>query len=322
MANRLAVTGANGFVGRALCAEAIRRGIQVRGITRLPCVLPVGVENVVVGNVDGNTDWTYALEGCDVVVHLAARVHIMRDTSQNPLAEFRSVNTQGSAQLARSCVAMGVKRLVNVSSVGVNGASTPEGIVFAPQDTPDPHNPYSLSKNEAELALKEIALNRALEVVTVRPPLIYGPGVGGNFFRLLRVVQMGIPLPLALTKNHRDLLYVGNLVDFLLLCAHHPAASGNTYLVSDGVSVSTNELLRGIAAAFGVPSRLFPFPLTLLQWGANMTGHMAEVERLLSSLRVDNSRALIDMGWNPPHKFKEGLQVTVDWYRDSRDLTS
>jgi nucleoside-diphosphate-sugar epimerase len=320
MVNRLAVTGANGFVGRALCAEATQRGIQVRGITRMPSVLPVGVENVVVGNVDGNTDWSYALEGCDVVVHLAARVHIMRDTSQNPLAEFRSVNTQGSVQLARSCVNVGVKRLVNVSSVGVNGASTPEGTVFTPHDQPDPHNPYSLSKKEAELALAEIARGSSLEVVTVRPPLIYGPGVGGNFLRLLRAVQMGIPLPLALTKNHRDLLYVGNLVDFLLLCAQHPAASGNTYLVSDGISVSTNELLRGIAAAFGVPSRLFPFPLTLLQWGANMTGHMAEVERLLSSLRVDDSSAHRDMGWNPPHNFKEGLQVTVDWYRASRGL--
>ena len=172
MSHVLAVTGANGFVGRALCAEAVKRGMAVRGITRLPCNLSPGVENVAVGNVDGDTQWERALVGCDVVVHLAARVHVMHDKSRDPLAEFRRVNTQGTIRLAQSAVEAGVRRLVNVSSIGVNGRSTRDDREFTDQDVPDPHNPYSLSKWEAEQALKPVALAGAIEVVTVRPPLI------------------------------------------------------------------------------------------------------------------------------------------------------
>ncbi len=311
----VAVTGANGFVGRALCSEAMARGITVRGITRSPCILPDGVENVAVGNVDGNTDWELALAGCDVVIHLAARVHIMHDKSRDPLAEFRRVNTLGSIRLADCAAQAGVRRLVNVSSIGVNGPSTVGDLEFTDQDTPDPHNPYSVSKWEAEQALRLIQASGTIEVVTVRPPLIYGPGVGGNFLRLLGAVYKGIPLPLGLTRNFRDLLFVGNLVDFLILCCDHSAANGNTYLVSDGTPLSTHALLRGLARALGVPSRLFPVPPFLLQMFGNMTGYNAEFERLLSSLRVDSSKVCRELDWYPPYTLRQGLQATADWYR-------
>ena len=315
MSKILAVTGANGFVGRALCTEALRRGLAVRGITRVPCALPDGVENVAVGEVDGDTPWEQSLAGCDVVVHLAARVHIMRDKSHDPLAEFRRINTAGTMRLAHCARRAGVRRLVNVSSIGVNGPSTEGELVFTDRDVPDPHNPYSLSKWEAEQALRLIQLEGGLEVVTVRPPLIYGPGVGGNFLRLLGAVYRGIPLPLGLTGNFRDLLYVGNLVDFLLVCAHDPRANGNTYLVSDGTPVSTHALLRGLARALEVRSRLFPVPPFLLQWAGDVTGNTAEIHRLLSSLRVDGSKVQRELDWHPSFTLREGLQATADWYR-------
>ena len=318
MSNVLTVTGANGFVGRALCAEAVKRGIVVRGITRSPCILPVGVENVVVGNVDGETQWTRALVGCDVVIHLAARVHIMHDKSLDPISEFRRVNTQGTIRLAQCAVEAGVRRLVNISSIGVNGPSTRDDHEFTDLDVPNPHNPYSVSKWEAEQALQSIALQGNIEVVTVRPPLIYGPGVGGNFLRLLGVVYRGIPLPLGLTRNFRDLLFVGNLADLLIVCAVHPAASGHTYLVSDGTAVSTHSLLRGLSRALGVQSRLFPVPIFLLQAVGNLTGYTAEVERLLSSLRVDSGKVCRELGWYPPFTLRDGLQATADWYRAER----
>lgn len=314
----VAVTGANGFVGRALCAEAVKRGLAVRGLTRAPCILPPGVENVAVGEVDGNTEWQDALAGCDVVIHLAARVHIMNDMSSNPLAEFRRVNTLGTERLAQSAAAAGVRRLVNVSSIGVNGPSTDGDLKFTDQDIPDPHNSYSVSKWEAEQALRSIQQSGQIEVVTVRPPLIYGPGVGGNFLRLLGAVYRGIPLPLGLTRNFRDLLFVGNLADFLIVCAFHSVANGHTYLVSDGTPVSTHALLRGLARALGVQSRLFPVPPFLLQTLGNMTGYTAEFERLLSSLRVDSTKVCVELDWFPPFTLRQGLQATADWYRAER----
>ncbi len=314
MTGIIAVTGANGFVGRALCIEAVKRGMAVRGITRAPCILPEGVESVVVGEVNGDTQWAQALSGCEVVIHLAARVHIMRDKSKDPLFEFRRINTAGTIRLAQCAVLAGVRRLINVSSIGVNGPSTEGELEFTDQDVPDPHNPYSQSKWEAEQALRVIQLQGALEVVTVRPPLIYGPGVGGNFLRLLGAVHKGIPLPLGLTRNFRDLLFVGNLADFLLLCVNHSRANGNTYLVSDGTPVSTHTLLRGLALALNVPSRLFPVSPFLLQWMGNMTGYTAEFQRLLSSLRVDSSKVQRELDWYPTYTLRQGLQATADWY--------
>jgi nucleoside-diphosphate-sugar epimerase len=318
MSNIMAITGANGFVGRALCAEAVKRGMVVRGITRSPCILPNGVANIPVGDVDGDTQWADALTGCDVVIHLAARVHVMHEYSSDPLAEFRRVNTLGTIRLAECASEAGVRRLVNVSTIGVNGPCTPGNLVFTDQDTPRPHNPYSQSKWEAEQALQRVFLNGRIEVVTVRPPLIYGPGVGGNFLRLLGAVHHGFPLPFGMADNCRDLLFVENFTDFLIVCAFHQSANGATYLLSDGAPMSTKDLLRNLARALGVRSRLFSVPTFLLHLLGSATGHSTELARLLTSLRIDNSKVNCELDWRPHVTLGEGLQATADWYRTSR----
>jgi UDP-N-acetyl-alpha-D-quinovosamine dehydrogenase len=319
------VTGANGFVGRALCDEAIAEGFQVKGATRCACHFDSGVEDVIVGNIDGDTDWTAALNGIKVVIHLAARVHVMREDADDPLAEFRRVNMIGTEHLARSAATSGVKRMVYVSSIKVNGEETapphprplPLGTMeyFSEQDVPAPQDTYAVSKWEAEQALLRVAQETGLQVVIVRPPLVYGAGVKSNFAQMMSAVVRGIPLPLASVHNRRDLLYVGNLVDALITCAAHPAAAGQTYLVSDGESVSTPELLRRLAAALSVPSRVFPCPPALLKLAGKLTGKSTQIERLLGSLRVNSEKICRELNWKPPYSMRQGLQATADWYR-------
>lgn len=311
---RVIVTGANGFVGRALCAEALGRGFIVRGIIRSPCDLPMGVENIVVDSIDGNTDWRDTLTGCGIVIHLAARVHVMCDEAEDPLVEFRRVNTAGTEHLARCAAASGVKRLLYVSSIKVNGEETRNGHSYSEQDTPAPLDPYGVSKWEAEQALQCVVQETGLQVVIVRPPLVYGAGVKGNFAQMMRVIACGIPLPFASVHNRRDLLYVGNLVDALLVCATHPAAAGRTYLLSDGESISTPDLLRSLAEAMDVPSRVFPCPLLLLEIAGKMVGKSAQAERLLGSLQVDSSTTRRELNWQPPYTLQQGLQRTATAY--------
>lgn len=308
---RILVTGANGFVGRAFCGEAVRRGFEVRGITRSPSILPAGVENIAVGSIDDCASRQDIFTGCDVVVHLAARVHVMRDDSRDPLAEFRRVNTAGTIHLARSAAASGVKRLVYVSSIKVNGEETIGGRVYTEWDAPAPQDPYGISKCEAELALRHVAAETGLEFVIVRPPLVYGAGVKGNFAKMLRAVQRGIPLPLGSVNNQRDLIYVGNLADALIACSTHAAAAGQTYLVSDGETVSTPDLLRFLAEAMGISSRVFPFPPSLLRLAGRVTGMSMQIERLLGDLQINSDKICHDLDWKPPYSMKEGLQKTV-----------
>lgn len=315
MRSTLLITGANGFVGRVLCEEAIAQDFDVRGATRSTCHSDSGTENVIVGTVDGATDWTAALNGVDTVIHLAARVHVMRDTTADPLAEFLKTNLHGTTNLASQAARAGIKRFVYASSIKVNGEETPAGRNYSEQDMPAPQDPYGISKWEAEQALWRVAQETGLEVVIVRPPLVYGAGVRGNFAQMMRIVVRGIPLPLASVRNQRDLVYVGNLVDALITCATHPAAAGQTYLISDGESVSTPELLRRLAAALDVPSRVFPFPPALLKLAGKLTGKSAQVERLLGSLRVDSEKIRRGLDWRPPYSIQQGLQVTADWYR-------
>lgn len=341
---KILVTGANGFVGRALCGEAISRGFRIVCATRAALRLEPSMENVVVGTIDANTDWSEALRGINVVIHLAARVHVMSDNSSDPLAEFRRVNTAATVRLARSAAAGGVKRLVYVSSIKVNGESNSiapspapsehtlaQGErcgrkvgerdslrVFSESDAPDPQDPYGISKWEAEQALHRVAEETGLEVAIVRPPLVYGAGVKGNFEQMLRVVESGVPLPLGSVRNQRDLIFVGNLVDALLACATHPAAAGKTYLVSDGESVSTPELLQCLAETMGVPSRVFPFPLALLKLAGKLTGKSAQLERLLGSLQVDSGKIRRELNWVPPFTLQEGLQETAQQLRNTK----
>ncbi len=309
---RVLVTGANGFVGRVLCTTLTQHGYAVRGAvrssaasTQAPCVA--------VGEITEQTDWSVALTDVDVVIHLAARVHVMRDTAVDPLAEFRRVNTAGTEHLARCAAASGVKRLVYVSSIKVNGEETHGGKKFSEADTPAPQDAYDVSKWEAEKALHRVAHETGLEVVIVRPPLVYGPGVKGNFAQMLAVVAKGVPLPLASVHNRRSLIYVGNLVDALITCATHPAAAGQTYLVCDGEDVSTPDLLRQLAVAMGVPSRLFPCPAMLLRLAGKLAGKSQQLERLLGSLQVDNGKIRRDLNWRPPYSLQAGLQATAEW---------
>lgn len=342
MGMKFLVTGANGFVGKALCAELLRHGYSVRAAVRTADKFAGDAEPVAVGDIDGATDWSEVLRDVEVVVHLAARVHVMRETDADPLAEFRRVNVEGTANLARQAAGAGVKRLVYVSSVKVNGESTapiptlalplhPQGVgrwvprrfattlphkgrvqnVFTETDAPSPQDPYGISKWEAEQVLSRVSQETGLEVVIVRPPLVYGAGVKGNFAQMLKVLTKGIPLPLASIHNQRSLVYVGNLVDALIACATHPAAAGQAYLVSDGEDISTPDLLRQLGTAMGHPARLFPCPPVLLKLAGRLTGKSDQVERLLGSLQVDSGKIRRELGWTSPFTLQEGLRLTA-----------
>lgn len=304
------VTGASGFVGQALCAELLRHGYFVRGAVRqVEGRAALQGEPVVVGAINAATDWTAALGGCDVVVHLAARVHVMDDKAVDPLAEFRETNTEGTLNLVRQAADAGVKRFIFISSVKVNGEG--RDAAYLESDTPAPADAYAISKWEAEQGLQRIAADTGLEVVVLRPPLVYGPGVKANFLRLMQLVQKGWPLPLGAIRNRRSLLYLGNFVDAIRLCVEHPAAAGQTFLLDDGEPVSTRVLIRAVAQAMGRPARLFAVPVRLLELAGALLGKRAAVDRLTGSLWVDSSPIRVRLGWTPPFSMTEGLAATV-----------
>jgi nucleoside-diphosphate-sugar epimerase len=309
---RVLVTGASGFVGRALCAHLREHGLSVRGALRRPD--PAAADAVAVGDIGPDTDWRAALDGVDAVAHLAARVHRLRDTAGDPLAQYREVNVEGTRRLAQAARDAGVRRLVLLSSIKVNG----EGRVqpYRPADPPQPQDAYAVSKLEAEQALAEVAAGTALEWVVLRPPLVYGPGVGANFLGLLRAVARGWPLPLRAIDNRRSLIYVGNLVDALRVCLLAPAAANRLFLVRDGEDVSTPELVRRVAQSLGVTPRLVAVPCGLLRAGAWLGGRRAAFDRLAGSLCVDDSALRALLAWQPPFDMREGLAHTARWWRE------
>ncbi|ULX57900.1 UDP-glucose 4-epimerase [Ectothiorhodosinus mongolicus] len=308
------VTGASGFVGAALCRELDARGFAVRGAVRSlhsSFSLASGIEPVAVGNLDAATDWSSALAGVDCVIHCAARAHVMHETEADALAAYRSVNVDGSRHLAEQAAAAGVRRLVYLSSIGVLGIHTNGRGPFFVSDASNPVEDYAVSKWEAEQALWAVAANTGLEVVVVRPPLVYGPGAKGNLARLLKLVRSGVPLPLGAVHNQRSLIGLDNLVDLLIRCVDHPAAAGQTLLVSDGEDVSTPDLLRHMAAGLGRSARLVPVPVPLLRLAGRALGKQAEVDRLVGSLQIDSrhTRELLD--WTPPVSLAEGIRRMV-----------
>jgi len=305
------VTGANGFIGRALCGVLAASGRRVRKAVRMP--VPGLPDAVVVGDIGPDTDWRTALEGVSGVVHLAARTHVLRETATDPLAAYRKINVSGTERLARSAAASGIRRLVIVSSVKVSGERTEER-PFTEDGAPRPEDAYGVSKWEAEQALSRIAAETGLEVVALRPPLVYGPGVKGNFLRLMNLVARGVPLPLGAVDNRRSLIYTGNLAGAIVKALDAPQAAGRTYLVSDGEDVSTPDLVRGLARALGVKPRLLSLPLSALDLGARLAGRRAEFVRLTSSLQVDSSRIQRELGWRPPFTLAQGLELTAKWY--------
>ena len=311
---RVLITGANGFVGRALCVEAAAFGFAVGAVTRSTCDLPSGSENFVVGNMDDRTDWRDALVGSKAVIHLAARVHVMADAAENPLNEFRRINVLGTLNLARQAAAAGVRRFVFISSVKVNGEATTVGFPFLADDIPAPLDPYGISKMGAEQGLRKIAAETGMEVVIIRPPLVYGPGVKANFQTIMRWLARGVPLPLGAIHNRRSMVALDNLVDLIVTCIDHPAAANQTFLVSDGEDLSTTQLLQRLGLALGKPARLIPVPAMLLKAGAALVGKPAIAQRLCGSLQVDISKTQQLLGWTPPLSVDEGLKRAAEGY--------
>lgn len=308
------VTGATGFVGSAVVARLVRDGVEVRACVRRAGAIATRseVQTVQVGDLTGDSDWREALSGIDAVVHAAARVHVMHDTVANPLNEFRRVNVEGTLNLARQAAACGVKRFVFISSIKVHGETSAPGCPFTADQMPAPVDAYGISKLEAELGLRDVAVETGLEVVVIRPPLVYGPGVKANFAAMLRWLQRGIPLPFGATHNLRSLVALANLVDLTVLCLVHPAAANQTFLVSDGEDVSTTELLRRASKAMGCSAKLISVPVQWLKAAATLAGKKDMAERLCSSLQVDieKTRQLLD--WNPPLTLDQGLKITVE----------
>lgn len=305
------ITGGGGFVGQSLCAALSMRGSMVRVALRSMHIRTGNYDSVVVGAVNADTDWTEALRGIDTVVHLAARVHVMHDNSIDPLAGFRVVNVAGTLNLASQAAAAGVKRFVFISSVKVNGEFTELGYPFTETDTPNPQDAYGLSKYEAEQGLRHIAVESDMEVVVIRPPLVYGPGVKANFASLMRAVQRGWPLPLGAIHNQRSLVALDNLVNFIITCISHLQAANQTFLVSDGQDMSTTELIRGMAQAAGVSARLPPVPVCALRAAGTLLGKGDAVQRLCGNLQIDISKARNLLGWNPPVSVEDGLKSAM-----------
>lgn len=315
------VTGATGFVGSAVTRHlaAAHPGKVIAAVRRTPAQAFEGARPVTVGDLSRDTDWGAALKGVTHVVHAAARVHVMQDSAADPLLEYRRVNVEGTLRLAREAARAGVKRIVFLSSIKVNGESTEPGKPFTADQQPHPLDPYGVSKLEAENGLFEIGRQTGLEVVVIRPPLIYGPGVKANFRAMMRWLQKGVPLPLGAIDNRRSLVGLANLVDLIALCLEHPAAAGQRFLVSDGEDLSTTELLRRMAGAMGCKARLIPVSPGVLNLGAGLLGKAHIAQRLCGSLQVDIGKTRKLLGWQPPFSVDEGLISTAEEYvRETR----
>ncbi|MCM8913804.1 SDR family oxidoreductase [Pseudomonas inefficax] len=317
MKHRVFLTGASGFVGsavlRRLLAEDMPTVATLRGNSPS---LPAAVQAVRFESFDEPSQWGEALRGCDTVVHCAARVHVMNDTEADPLAAFRRVNVHGTLNLARQAVAAGVRRFIFVSSIKVNGEGTAVGQPYTADDSPQPQDPYGISKMEAEAELQALAKASGLEVVIIRPVLVYGPGVKANFEAMMRWLSKGVPLPFGAIDNRRSLVALDNLVDLILTCVDHPAAANQVFLVSDGEDLSTTALLRRMGQALGVPPRLLPIPAWVLSGGASLLGRTALSKRLCGSLQVDIEKTRKVLGWQPPVSVDAALRATAQHFQE------
>jgi nucleoside-diphosphate-sugar epimerase len=307
------LTGASGFVGKAFLKTAQLYGLRIRPAFRSLDSAKEYPEAVLVAEMDGAVDWSQALQGVHVVIHMSARAHIMQEELLDPLTEYRRVNVEGTLNLALQAAAAGVRRFVFISSVKVNGEATAPGRPFTADDAPAPEDAYGQSKAEAEVQLKQVAHEMGMEVTIIRPPLVYGLGVKGNFASLMGWVRRGLPLPLgAVTQNRRSLVGLDNLVDLILVCVDHPKAANQTFLVSDGEDLCTTELLRKIGRALGRPARLIWVPPGLISFMAGLVGKKLTYRRLLGSLQVDINKTCDMLDWKPLLTVDEGLRRSME----------
>jgi len=313
--NKVLITGASGFIGSALCLRILAEGWQVRGTFRSESDVsrsPNGVKAFSIRTIDSDTKWNGVLAGIDTVVHLAARAHIMDDVSSDPLAEYRKINVEGTKCLALAAAKAGVKRFIFISSIKVNGEG--RAAAYTEEDEEAPEDPYGVSKWEAEQELHKISRTTGIEIVILRPPLVYGPGVKANFYNLLKFVDRKFPVPLASANNQRSFIYLGNLIDAIITCINHPKAADETFLICDGENVSTPELIKKIATALGKSARLFHIPLFLMKIAGKLIGKSGAIERLIGTLIIDHDKIRKKMEWKPPYTMEYGLKETAKWY--------
>ncbi|QOE06511.1 SDR family oxidoreductase [Pseudomonas asiatica] len=315
------VTGASGFVGGAICRRLVQLGaFNTRAALRRADIAIPGVHAITVGDLACSTDWSAALAHVEVVVHAAARVHVMKETASDSLAEFRRVNVDGTLSLARQAAAAGVRRFIFISSIKVNGESSRPGQLLSADDAPSPQDAYGISKHEAEQGLYQVAAATGMEVVVIRPVLVYGPGVKANFQSMMRWVHCGVPLPFGAVDNRRSLVSVINLVDLIVTCIEHPHAANQTFLASDGEDISLTQLLRALGVALGRPARLLPVPQAVLLLAARALGRRDLAQRLLGSLQVDISKNRLVLGWGPPLTLEQGLYMTARSFLETQHL--
>lgn len=301
------LTGANGFVGQALARTLQQQAVRLSKVGRAKASLASEMQHQLT-SIDGDTDWSAILTDVDVVIHLAARVHVMHDKLADPLVGYRQINVDGTLNLARQAVRAKVRRFVFISSIKVNGERTLPGHPFNAEDIPAPEDPYGISKWEAEKGLLALAKDSGMEVVIIRPPLVYGAGVKGNFATMIKLVKSRLPLPFGAIDNRRSLVAIDNLISIIMVCVDHPAASNQVFLVSDGDDLSTTFLLLRLAQAGGLPSRLIPVPEAWLEKALSLLGRRKLAQRVLGSLQVDISKARALLGWSPPLTVDQGLQ--------------
>ncbi|WP_212625323.1 SDR family oxidoreductase [Pseudomonas sp. PP3] len=319
MSQSIFLTGATGFVGGAILKRLVAEKYTVVAALRNgPQLLEDNIKIVHVESFDDATSWEDSLDGVDVVIHAAARVHVMNDAEADPLGAFRRVNVEGTLNLARHALKAGVRRFVFISSIKVNGEGTPAGVAYSPQDVPAPADPYGVSKMEAERGLRELAAESGMEVVIIRPVLVYGPGVKANFRSMMNWLDKGIPLPFGSIHNKRSLVALDNLVDLIITCISHPAAANQTFLVSDGDDLSTTQLLRKMASALDRPARLLPIPARALSGVAILLGKKSLSNRLCGSLQVDISKTRSLLGWSPIVSVDDALKATAQNFQERK----
>ena len=312
--NKILVTGANGFIGQAILnhLKEIKNTHAFGSVRQIRISANSNIPLIEIGDLNEETDWSDALSGVDIVIHSAARVHVMNDQSADPIAEFRKTNVAGTLNLAHQAIAAGVRRFLFISSIKVNGENTELGKPFTADDVPTPSDPYGISKLEAEQGLLRLAAETGLEVVIIRPVLVYGPGVKANFLSMMRWLSKGIPLPLGAIYNKRSLVALDNLIDLIVTCLDHPAAKNQVFLVSDGEDLSTTELLRRMGVALGKPARLLPLPASWLDLVAALLGKRNVTRRLCETLQVDTSKTRKLLGWQPPLSVDQGLKKAAE----------